>query len=77
MYKEPWYHYLTGFDVVQGANPAILVGWVGAKGALFLAESYPADDDLGEECARVLSEFTGHPNIPKPFRTIRYILLKI
>lgn len=70
-YKEPWYHYLTGFDVVQASNPAVLLGWVGSKGALYLAETDIGDEELGQECVKVLEEFTGHPAIPKPFKTIR------
>lgn len=70
-YKEPWYHYLTGFDVVQASNPAVLLGWVGSRGALYLAEQDIGDEELGEECVKVLEEFTGHPSIPRPFKTIR------
>lgn len=72
-YKEPWYHYLTGFDVVQASNPAVLLGWVGSRGALYLAEQDIGDEELGEECVKVLEEFTGHPSIPRPFKTIRLI----
>jgi len=75
-YVEPWYHYLTGFDVVQASNPAILLGWVGSKGALHIANWDPSDDELSAECVRLLEEFTGHPKIPKPFKVMRYSIFQ-
>jgi hypothetical protein len=34
----------------------------------------PTDDELSAECVRLLEEFTGNPQIPKPFKVLRFLL---
>jgi len=67
-----WYRFLTGFDVVQSSSSAALLGWVGGEGAASLdADNTITNEILGEECVRLLQQFTGLTNIPTPCKTFR------
>ncbi|KAJ9592067.1 hypothetical protein L9F63_001406, partial [Diploptera punctata] len=66
--KCSWTRDLTGFDVVYGQE-AVLVGWVGGKGAELVEEL--TEEEVGEHCTTLLRQFTRNKNIPLPTRVIR------
>lgn len=67
---EPWWRYLTGFDVVPCDGPdGLLLGWVGGAGAAHLDRSDVADVEIGRQCQSLLRRFTGRQDIPAP-RTV-------
>ena len=73
--ENPWYNYLTGFDVVpctSGLAGAALLGWVGSHGAEFLDRCGITDAEVGQQCVQLLRRFTGNENIPLPSLTVRY-----
>lgn len=56
---------MTGFDVLKPNYPNVLLGWVGANGALEMEKL--SDDQIVDDCVRSLSKFT-NLNVPKPIK---------
>lgn len=54
---------MTGFDVMKPNHENVLLGWVGANGAIEMERL--SDDQIVDDCVRLLSKFT-NLNVPKP-----------
>lgn len=68
--KKRWVKSITGFDPVTG-NPNALLGWLGGPEAVYV-EKLP-DKVIGEECAKILTKFTGVA-VPQPSKVIVYVV---
>jgi spermine oxidase len=67
-----WPQYMDGFDVVQSTeSETVLLGWLGGVGCGFLENSEISDAELGQECVKLLKDFTSIQDIPNPKLTIR------
>ena len=70
--EDYWPQYMTGFDVVQSTeSETVLLGWLGGVGCGFLEDSKISDAELGQECVKLLKDFTSIQDIPNPKLTIR------
>lgn len=68
---ERWFRKLCGFDVLYPPERYghVLSGWICGREALVMEQS--DDQAVADTCTRMLRQFTGNPNIPKPRRILR------
>jgi spermine oxidase len=64
--RQRWFKSITGFNPVTGNSKALL-GWLGGHEAKFVETL--SEEIVGEECAKILRDFTGF-SVPVPDKVI-------
>ncbi|GAU88170.1 hypothetical protein RvY_00916 [Ramazzottius varieornatus] len=68
MHNQPWHRAILGFDVCR-TLPNSLIGWVSGTQAEEMETM--TDEEVAEDCQRVLQSFLSTLVVPRPVRVIR------
>lgn len=64
-----WTRDLTGFDIIKEKKNGIFLGWIGGRGA-YIIETL-SEQQIAEDCLKLLKYFLKNNNIPFPRRCLR------